>query len=396
MSEYWLSSFLYYYGRGEGLQHVHQGLQSLKVKVSARRPKRLGHTTPTSAKVMPTTCVCTMFKPPPPPTFWGTGEKKKACVLASVASPPFGGVKVTAASACTHSPPPPKKRKPTGNLGLLSPISRPRRPKRPRVSRPTGRPRVTKHLWGDLGFTSLQGAPGGRHSPQWVVNEWWRWWKCGCDVIFSWSFIGGHLGRGRRDANSVPARLLTANQPQRVPLVITYNPALCYISSIINKHFSILSSSLRCSNVFKAKPFLAFRWSNNLSNMLVSAKLHKPVTAANEPCGSFHCGNNRLTWNYINDGLTTYTFNSTGETRLINRHIDCNSKNVIYMIQCNHCHKQYIGKTKRRLKDRFNGHRRPVDKQTNCSKPTTVSEHFLCNNHNATDTQLIPLELVKS
>ena len=26
----------------------------------------------------------------------------------------------------------------------------------------------------------------------------------------------------------------------------------------------------------------------------------------------------------------------------------------------------------------------------------TVSEHFLCNNHNATDMQLIPLELVKS
>ena len=98
---------------------------------------------------------------------------------------------------------------------------------------------------------------------------------------------------------------------------------------------------------------------------------------------------------YINDGLTTmYTFNSTGETRLINHHIDRNSKNVIYMIQCHHCHKQYIGETKRRLKDRFNEHHRPVDKQTNSSKPTTVSEHFLCNNYNATDMQLIPLELV--
>ena len=67
------------------------------------------------------------------------------------------------------------------------------------------------------------------------------------------------------------------------------------------------------------------------------------------------------------------------------------------MIQCNDCHKQYIGETKRRLKDRFDEHRRPVDKRhTNSSKPITVSEHFLCNNHNATDTQLIPLELVKS
>ena len=24
---------------------------------------------------------------------------------------------------------------------------------------------------------------------------------------------------------------------------------------------------------------------------------------------------------------------------LFNHHIDCNSKNVIYMVQCNHCHK---------------------------------------------------------
>ena len=61
----------------------------------------------------------------------------------------------------------------------------------------------------------------------------------------------------------------TTNQPQRVPLVITYNPALRYISSIINKHFNILSSSPRCTNVFKVKPFVAFRRSNNLSNILV-------------------------------------------------------------------------------------------------------------------------------
>ena len=71
-------------------------------------------------------------------------------------------------------------------------------------------------------------------------------------------------------------------------------------------------------------------------------------------------------------------------------------QNVIYMVHCNRCHKQYIGETKRRLKDRFNEHRRTVDKQTNRSKPTTVSEHFLSNDHNASDMLLIPLELIKS
>ena len=52
------------------------------------------------------------------------------------------------------------------------------------------------------------------------------------------------------------------------------------------------------------------------------------------------------------------------------------------MIQYNHCSKQYIGETKRRLKDRFNEHRRP--------------EHFLTNDHSANDITLIPPELIKS
>ena len=55
--------------------------------------------------------------------------------------------------------------------------------------------------------------------------------------------------------------------------------------------------------------------------------------------------------------LVNYTFSSTGETRNITSHITCNTKNLIDMMQCNRYHLQYIGETKRRLKDRFNEHR---------------------------------------
>ena len=99
----------------------------------------------------------------------------------------------------------------------------------------------------------------------------------------------------------------------------------------------------------------------------------------------------------ITSGLTHYTFFSTGAIRLIKSHITCNTKNLIYMIQCNRCSLQYIGETKRRLKDRFNEHRRSVDKTNTKSKPTTVAEHFLSHpNHCHTDMQLIPLELIHS
>ena len=52
----------------------------------------------------------------------------------------------------------------------------------------------------------------------------------------------------------------------------------------------------------------------------------------------------------------------------------------------NRCNLQYIGETKRRLKDRFNEHRGAVDKTNIKSKPTTVSEYFLSHsNYSHTD-----------
>ena len=48
------------------------------------------------------------------------------------------------------------------------------------------------------------------------------------------------------------------------------------------------------------------------------------------------------------------------------------------MIQCNRCNLQYIRETKRRLKDRFNEHRRTIDNPNNKSKPTTDAKNISC------------------
>ena len=142
----------------------------------------------------------------------------------------------------------------------------------------------------------------------------------------------------------------------------------CSVSHIIKTHFNLLLSSNRCKSVFQHPPVVAFRRSPNLRDLLVTAKL--PSNSANPqlPCGSFRCGKNCATCPYISHGLTTYTFFSTGETRPIKFNLTCETKNLIYMIQCNRCNLQYIGETKRRLKDRFNEHRRTIDNPNNKSK----------------------------
>ncbi len=116
----------------------------------------------------------------------------------------------------------------------------------------------------------------------------------------------------------------------------------CLSRLLVSPIYCLLSSSPRCANVFKSLPLVAFRRTCNLSDILVRSKL-RTVTQTNVSKGSFRCGKVRcVTCSYITDGRTNYTFSATGETRPIPNHIDCDSKNLIYMVHCRHCNKQYI------------------------------------------------------
>ena len=91
--------------------------------------------------------------------------------------------------------------------------------------------------------------------------------------------------------------------------------------------------------------------------------------------------------------VNQYAFYSTGQKFKIKSHITCETSNVIYMIQCTKCNLQYIGETKRRFKDRFNEHRRPIINPFCSYTHTAVSRHFLTSGHAAEDHLiLIPLE----
>ena len=213
------------------------------------------------------------------------------------------------------------------------------------------------------------------------------------------NFVTKQIQRAANIPRTIALQTKDVNKPTRVPFITNFNPSLPHISNIIKKHYHLLLSSDRCKKVFPHLPVVAFKRSPNLRDLLVSAKLSSNSTNPHPqlPSGSYRCGKNCATCPYISDGLTNYTFFSTGETRSIKSNLTCETKNLIYMIQCNRCNLQYIGETKRRLKDRFNEHRRTIDNPNTKSKPTTAAEHFLtAPNHTANDMQLIPIEKVFS
>ena len=90
---------------------------------------------------------------------------------------------------------------------------------------------------------------------------------------------------------------------------------------------------------------------------------------------------------------TTYTFSTTGETREIKQHITCKSNNLTYMIECKKCKKQYIGETKRSLRERFTEHRQATNNSDHASAQAAVPAHFNLPSHSVKDMLLIPLEL---
>ena len=130
-----------------------------------------------------------------------------------------------------------------------------------------------------------------------------------------------------RDETLKPSQT-TTNQTSRVPLVITYNAVFCSISSIIQRHFKILSSFPRCNSVFQTTPLVAFRRLDKLSDILVRSKL-RTDKQTNVTKGSCRCRKNCMTCLYITNGRTNYTFSVTGEMRTLHDRIDCNFKNLI-------------------------------------------------------------------
>ena len=151
--------------------------------------------------------------------------------------------------------------------------------------------------------------------------------------------------------------------------------------------------------MFQNLSLVAYRRCKNIRDIFVIAQLTNSTDTSNsQPTpGSFRCNNrNFTTCPYIEHGRNQYTFHFTGETHHIKSHITCETFNVIYLIQCRLCNLQYIGETKRRLKDRFNEHRRPILNPTGNYIHAAVSEHLLTGDHSDNHMLLIPIEKLKN
>lgn len=170
-----------------------------------------------------------------------------------------------------------------------------------------------------------------------------------------------------------------------IPIVVRYNSigTLCAA-----KYKRVIQNSNPFRNI---RLITAYTVHRNLGSMLSHAtgsnSVSNDLNLYNSGC--FKCPSIRCkSCNFLID-TRYFVSHITGKKFLIRQHINCKSKNVIYLIDCKKCHMQYVGETGRFLGERICDHLSCI----RLNKTTPVSIHFNSKLHNINDFNITGIEM---
>ena len=112
------------------------------------------------------------------------------------------------------------------------------------------------------------------------------------------------------------------NKGKGVPFMVTFQPLLKPLGSILNKNYYLLQMNDEVKKVFSLQPMVSFRSARKLSSYLVRAKLY-PVE---RKVGTCKCNCSRCQFCQSISETDCFTCNDDGTTYNINYIFDCNKK----------------------------------------------------------------------
>ena len=122
---------------------------------------------------------------------------------------------------------------------------------------------------------------------------------------------------------------------------MTYNPNNPNVFPIIRQSFGNCKYSKTMSNIFQSKKLVkSMRQAPNLGRLLCRSKFesqHKNYEVKN-------CRNNCINCPYLLKA-SSYLFKQVNKTFFLKNYFNCESSNLIYVIICEGCKKEYIGET---------------------------------------------------
>ena len=144
---------------------------------------------------------------------------------------------------------------------------------------------------------------------------------------------------------------------ERVPLVATYHPALNSLGKVARRLHPMLTNSEEHREVFPEPPLIAFRRYKNLKDMLVRARLSNEGNGGTDEKGCSRCGKSRCQVCNVMNNCEHFHSNIDSRKYRINYSFNCDSSNVVYLLECTVCGVQYVGSTCTPFRLRFNNYK---------------------------------------
>ena len=175
-----------------------------------------------------------------------------------------------------------------------------------------------------------------------------------------------------------------ANQNKELlPIIIDYSK----IGTEITKNYKQILNQNNFFHQFKL--VTAYTNAKNIKQILVRSNLDNVVEdGAYYGCDQPRC----ITCRYHANGSNHFQSENNKTQYKLKDKIYCKSTNLVYLITCRLCKKQYVGETGRTLRDRLNDHRSAIKN----NKKTPIAIHFNMLNHSVLDLSIMPIELIKN
>ena len=170
------------------------------------------------------------------------------------------------------------------------------------------------------------------------------------------------------------------DKPQPVNFILTYSRFLPNLNTILRRHFSILQNDSETKEIFLCPPRVVYRKPKSVRNYLVRAReltsTQDIVFSGCTPCNKPRC----LCCDKMVSTNTASASFSSFELKILGNYT-CQSKNVVYMIECSICSKQYIGQTSTQFNIRINNHKShcKTQKHLSISKHVNEEQHHFSN-----------------
>ena len=131
--------------------------------------------------------------------------------------------------------------------------------------------------------------------------------------------------------------------------ITTYSRANLNLKEIFSKHWSYIGRSSAIRKLGQQDFIITYRKPPSLKDMLVRARIAQPTTTFIKGC------NRQNTCKYCGKNFQSGKVKNLSSNKTYNTVTNscCQSKNLIYCLECNWFQIKYVGQTENRILDRF-------------------------------------------